>query len=317
MTSRKEVYSKEKCDEITTFVSTEKGAKPVTAAEKYYDLVTDFYEIGWGKCFHYAPQAKGETYAQAIYRYEMALAKALDLKPGMKVLDVGCGVGGPMINIAKATGCDITGITICDYQISKGKKYVEKEGLSDRCHFVHGDFMGTQLPSESFDAIFALETTCHATDKTTCFKEMYRLLKPGQLFGGYEWCVTPKYDKNDPRHRQIIEDIEHGTQTQKTASFQEVNQALINAGFELVDGRDVCTPGHSWAAPLHKDFRNLKPVQFFTDLFLKISEKFKLVPEGSYQVAKYLQRGAKAFVESEKLGIFTPNYHFLARKPLK
>ncbi len=315
--SREEVYTREKCDQITTFTSTEKGPREVSVAEKYYDLVTDFYEVGWGNCFHYAPQGKNETYREAIIKYEMALAKALGLKAGMQVLDVGCGVGGPMMNIAKATGCEITGITICDYQISKGKKYVEEAGLSHLCHFLHGDFMGTTLPSESFDAIFALETTCHATDKTVCFTEMYRLLKPGQLFGGYEWCVTPQYDKNNPEHRHIIEMIEHGTQTQKTATFEEVNQALINAGFTVLESRNVCTEGLSWAGPLYKSLRRRKPVRILIDFALKVAEKFKKVPPGTTQVAAYLELGADAFIKAEKLGIFTPNYFFLARKPME
>ena len=315
MSTREAVYTDEKCDEVTTFVSTEEGPKEPSVAEKYYDLVTDFYEIGWGKCFHYAPKAKGESYKEAILRYEMALAGALHLKPGMRVLDAGCGVGGPMMNIAEATVCEIDGITICEYQISKGQKYVAEAGLEKQCRFIHGDFMDTKLPDASYDAIFALETTCHAPDKTACFREMYRLLKPGALFGGYEWCVTPAYDASNPKHRESIELIEHGTQTQKTATFEEVQQSLRDAGFEIIDARDVCTPGHSWAAPLYKGLRRKKIVRKLTDLALAIAEKFGRVPKGSTEVAAYLESGAEAFVKSEKLGIFTPNYHFLARKP--
>jgi sterol 24-C-methyltransferase len=33
--------------------------------------------------------------------------------------------------------------------------------------------------------------------------EIFRVLKPGQLFGGYEWCLTDKYDPSNPQHRQI------------------------------------------------------------------------------------------------------------------
>ena len=317
MSTRKEAYTQEKCETVTTFVSTEEGAKDVSVAEKYYDLVTDFFEIGWGRCFHYAPQAKGENYHEAILKHELNLAKALGLKPGMKVLDAGCGVGGPMINIAKATGCSIDGITICEYQIGKGRKYVEEEGLSDRCKFIHEDFMGTKFPDNSYDAIFAIETTCHAPDKTVCFTEMNRILKPGALFGGYEWCITDKYDKNNPEHREIIDLIEHGAQVQKLATFEEVQQSLKNAGFEVLDARDVCTEGRSWGSILQKRWRHKKPVRKLTDFILSISEKLGRVPKGSTQVALYLGTCIEPFIKAEKLGIFTPMYHFLARKPLK
>lgn len=50
-----------------------------------------------------------------------------------KVLDVGCGVGGPMRNIASFTGADITGVTINDYQVRIGNKYNEQKGLEEIC----------------------------------------------------------------------------------------------------------------------------------------------------------------------------------------
>ena len=100
----KEVYTKEKCDEVTTYVSTNTKIKDPGITEKYYDLVTDFFEYGWGKSFHFAPQKANEKTKDAMLRYELKVAEALNLKPGMKVLDVGCGVAGPMKNIAEKTG---------------------------------------------------------------------------------------------------------------------------------------------------------------------------------------------------------------------
>ncbi len=52
----------------------------------------------------------------SIKRYEVNIAKAIDLRPGMKAIDCGCGVGGPMRTIAKASGAHVTGITINEYQ---------------------------------------------------------------------------------------------------------------------------------------------------------------------------------------------------------
>lgn len=59
----------------------------------------------------------------------------------MKVLDVGCGVGGPAREIAKFTGAHITGLNNNDYQIERATHYAFKEGLSDQLKFVKGDFM--------------------------------------------------------------------------------------------------------------------------------------------------------------------------------
>jgi sterol 24-C-methyltransferase len=71
----------------------------------FYGLITDFYEFGWGRSFHFAPRYKCETFKEAMTRYEHFFAAnfRLDLTSNEKqcILDVGCGVGGPMRTIAK------------------------------------------------------------------------------------------------------------------------------------------------------------------------------------------------------------------------
>ena len=59
----------------------------------------------------------------------------------MKVLDVGCGVGGPAREIVKFTGAHVTGLNINEYQVSRANNYAVREGLSDKLNFVQGDFM--------------------------------------------------------------------------------------------------------------------------------------------------------------------------------
>ena len=58
---------------------------------KYYDLATSFYEYGWGESFHFAHRYKWETLRESIIRHEHFLASKLNVGPGKKVLDVGCG----------------------------------------------------------------------------------------------------------------------------------------------------------------------------------------------------------------------------------
>ena len=63
----------------------------------------------------------------------------------MKVLDVGCGVGGPAREIAKFTGCHVTGLNNNDYQIERADVYAKKEGLDKQLSYVKGDFMVRSL----------------------------------------------------------------------------------------------------------------------------------------------------------------------------
>jgi sterol 24-C-methyltransferase len=65
----------------------------------------------------------------------------MDLKDNMRVLDVGCGVGGPAREIVKFAGVNVMGLNNNDYQIERATRYAEKEGLSDKLKFTKGDFM--------------------------------------------------------------------------------------------------------------------------------------------------------------------------------
>ena len=84
------------------------------------------------------------------------------LRPGMRVLDVGCGVGGPAREIARFTDARIIGLNNNDFQIGRARKYTKKAGLENTVTFVKGDFMklSEQFGENSFDAggfFFSLE----------------------------------------------------------------------------------------------------------------------------------------------------------------
>ena len=147
----------------------------------YYDGATDLYEYGWGQNFHFARYYPGEGFYQAIARHEHFLAFAMSLKPGSKVLDVGCGVGGPAREIARFAGVEIVGINNNEYQVLRARKYTEKAGLEKQVSFVKGDFtkLAEQFGNNSFDAVYAIEATVHAPTWESVYGEIYKVLKPG------------------------------------------------------------------------------------------------------------------------------------------
>lgn len=112
-----------------------------TLTRHYYNLATDLYEYGWGQSFHFCRYAYGESFYQAIARHEHYLAHKMNLQDNMRVLDVGCGVGGPAREIVKFAGVNVVGLNNNDYQIERATRYAEKEGLSDKLKFTKGDFM--------------------------------------------------------------------------------------------------------------------------------------------------------------------------------
>ena len=89
------------------------------AAERYFTLITDFFEYGWGDAFHMSPLKKGYSFMDSMAYWENNFALHMGLKPDMQVADLGMGIGGPLRRIAEFTGANITGLTNCDYQVQQ------------------------------------------------------------------------------------------------------------------------------------------------------------------------------------------------------
>jgi len=289
----------------------------------FYDLVTDFYEFGWGPSFHFAPRHRNESLAASLARHEFFLALRLGLRPGLRVLDVGCGVGGPMRAIARFSGASIEGINTNAYQVRRGIEQTRAAGLQHLCVFRHGDFMEIRPDDGPYDAVYAIEATCHAPDKARLFAALARVMKPGALFGGYEWCITPRYDPGNPEHRAIKEGIETGDALPELVEFAAVLDALAQAGLEVLEYRDLAPesdPWTPWYEPLAGrwslgGFKHTRAGRAATNLAVRALETARIAPRGSTAVSTFLNRAADALVRGGQTGIFTPMFYFLARKP--
>ena len=126
----------------------------LSSSPGYYDGATELYEYGWAKSFHFSRFYKGEAFAASLARHEHYLASQMSLRPGMRVLDVGCGVGGPAREIARFADVNIVGLNNNDFQIGRARKYTKEADLEDHVQFVKGDFMklSEQFGENSFDA---------------------------------------------------------------------------------------------------------------------------------------------------------------------
>jgi sterol 24-C-methyltransferase len=301
------------------------------STHSYYNVVTDFYEYGWGTSFHFSRFYPGEPFRQATARHEHYLAHKIGIKEGWKVLDVGCGVGGPAREIARFTGAHITGLNNNDYQIEKAFYYANKFGLENQMNFVKGDFMKMDFEPESFDAVYAIEATVHAPVLEGVYSEIYKVLKPGGAFGVYEWVMTDKYDETNPEHRKIAYEIEIGDGIPKMYDINVARQALKNVGFELEFEQDLADMGDSipWYYPLTGEWKYVQSLYdiatFFrtsslgrkiTTAMVGLMETVGIAPKGSQKVTLALEEAAVGLVEGGRQKLFTPMQLFVVRKPL-
>ncbi|KAH8590719.1 putative sterol 24-C-methyltransferase [Bisporella sp. PMI_857] len=306
-------------------------AEYATLTRHYYNLATDIYEYGWGQSFHFCRFAYGEPFHQAIARHEHYLAAKAGLKDGDRVLDVGCGVGGPAREIAKFSGAHITGLNNNDYQIERATRYAQKEGLSHQLDFVKGDFMQMTFADETFDNVYAIEATVHAPSLEGIYSEIYRVLKPGGRFAVYEWLMTDNYDNNNVHHREIRLGIEQGDGISNMVTISEGIAAMKAAGFELEINEDLAkrpdaTP---WYYPLAGDFKYMGSIfdiytigrmhkvgRAIAHQLMGFLELTGLAPKGTKKTADSFALAADCLVAGAKEDLFTPMYLMVGRKPL-
>ena len=301
--------------------TTNRISKYNVMVDNFYTIVTDFYMWGWGESFHFAPRNKDETFKESIKRLEYYLSSRLGLTKYKYALDVGCGVGGPMRNIHHFSGVKIDGITLNNYQVIVGNKL--NKNIPD-CKIFQGDFMklSNSFKKNTYDAVYEIEATCHAPDRKKCFSEIFQVLKPGGYFGGYEWIMTDKYDKENEIHNKIKFGIEAGNSLPILTTKDNVLDALVDSGFEIIDHFDVCIGSEiPWYHKLggNFSFSNIKCTRLGRLLILamlKIFEKIGIAKQGVSQVQNFLSNTAEELVKGGQLEIFTPSYFFLARKPL-
>lgn len=298
----------------------------------YYDGATELYEYGWSESFHFCRFYPGEPFLQGLARHEHYLALKMGLKPGQKVLDVGCGVGGPAREIARFSDANIIGFNNNDFQLQRANAKTRKAGLAHKVSFAKGDFMqlSQQFGENSFDAIYAIEATCHAPSFEGIYGEIYKCLKPGGVFGLYEWCMTDEWDESNPEHKAIAHGIEVGDGIAEMRTMEAARKAIKTVGFEIVHEEDLADRDDKikWYTPLEGNifkaqtlwdvftvWRMSRMGKFVTQNALWGIEKVGLVPKGTYDVGESLIKAQLALVKGGQSKLFTPMAMWVLRKP--
>lgn len=115
-----------------------------------------------------------------------ALARDLGLAPGMHVLDVGSGLGGPARHFAAAHKCRVTGIDLTEEFVQVAAELTRRCGLSDLVAFRQGSALDLPFDAGTFDAATLVHVGMNIKDKAKLFEEVRRALKPRASFCVYE-----------------------------------------------------------------------------------------------------------------------------------
>ena len=168
------------------------------AISHHYDVGNDFYGLVLGESMTYTCAVypdRGASLEDAQYaKYEL-IAQKLDLRPGMRLLDVGCGWGGMVRHAARHYGVKAIGVTLSRQQAEWGAKAVTEEGLSDLAEIRHGDYR--DIEEGRFDAISSIGLTEHIGPENLAayFRFLHGKLRDGGRLLNH--CIT-KPDSRGP-----------------------------------------------------------------------------------------------------------------------
>lgn len=212
-----------------------------TSIRRHYDLLSPFYRLLWGQHIHHG------LWDEADERFELApklaqvrltetLADAADIKAGDDVLDVGCGLGGSSIHLARTRGCRVTGVTISGVQKLWATIAARKNGVGKQVRFLRDDIERIVFDPERFDVVWSVECTEHLFDKPAFFHQAAKWLRPGGRIAICAWIAgdEPLSDEQ----RRTVERVCEGMFCPSLGTAGDYEAWLREAGLTEIAVRD-------------------------------------------------------------------------------
>ena len=166
-----------------------------------------------------------------------AIAKGLELHPGLRLLDVGCGIGGPARYFAAAHGCQVHGLDLTEEFVTVARQLTEMAGLAERVEFHQASALKPPFAAASFDRAVMIHVGMHVSDKAGVFRAVRGLLKPQGRFAIFDLVRTGKGALRYPAPWAGNET------TSFVASADVYREALAAAGFRLQQETDRTASG--------------------------------------------------------------------------
>ncbi len=126
------------------------------------------------------------------------LADTLPIKEDDRIVDIGCGVGGPARYLAQRFGCIVDGVDITVPFVDAANKLSKLVGLEDRVTIQVGDGNALPFEQEQFDGAYTQHVTMNIADRSWFFNEAFRVLKPGAFFAITEHGLGPAGEPHYP-----------------------------------------------------------------------------------------------------------------------
>ena len=160
-------------------VTNENVASVVSATQAYYDGAADeIYRTVWGDNLHLGVPCSEECpHPEAMEHTNEIMADSAKLRPGVRLLDLGCGYGSTARYLAARFGCRVTGVNISEKELELARTRGRLAGLGHLLSFEFSDFHSLEYPDAAYDVVWSQEAFLHAADKGMVLSECRRVLK--------------------------------------------------------------------------------------------------------------------------------------------
>lgn len=202
----------------------------------HYDLATPFYRLLWGRHIHHGLWDDSETPTVAQQNLTETVIREAEIARGQKVIDVGCGMGGSSIFIAKNVGCNVTGLTLSPVQRAWASLSARWNGVADRTRFLCTDAESAEFQRETFDVVWSLECTEHLFDKAAFFRRAATWLKPNGRMAICAWQAADG-DLNE-RSKKSVYDVCEAFLCPSLGSREDYHGWFTAAGLNIVQYHD-------------------------------------------------------------------------------
>ncbi len=202
---------------------------------QHYDLVSPFYRSLWGMHIHHGYWQTGkETKEEAQENLVKLLVNKAGLKQNQRILDVGCGIGGSSIYLAKNLHANVTGITISPIQVEMANKNALQENVYIDFQLMDAENMTLK---KEFDIIWSVEALSHLDDQEKFFKNAAELLLQGGKFAIIDWFKRENLSEED--ENRFIKPIKEGALTPEMKTMSDYKTYIEEAGLEVTDLEDL------------------------------------------------------------------------------
>jgi tocopherol O-methyltransferase len=185
---------------------TEPPREQAELVREHYDRLSPLYNTLWGEHIHHGYFEDGESPRRAQLKLTERLARRARMPASAHVLDVGCGLGGSSLWLARELGCRVRGITLSPVQARAATERARRAGLSHLTSFEVADAEKDELGANVFDAVWVIECSEHLSDKAAFIARAARALKPGGRLALCAWLKGEEVS-NDEEQAQLVREV--------------------------------------------------------------------------------------------------------------